>query len=317
MHKMEALPSNEALAIIGRGWGLKNFKFVRKMENIVYSGEIDGKRVFLRLTSPLRRNKDEINAELAWLDFLRGEGLPVVTPLKDMNGDLSITANVYGQQFEACVFAEASGEHPSKELMESPDFLFKLGALMARMHLASIKFGSSSKREDWYHERGLRHAREAAATTAHLALKERLSENITWMEGLSRTRENYGLIHADIGIGNLFVDADGSITVIDFDDCCYHWYVADLAAVIYLLAWSLGHEKFDATEKSWLKNLLLGYRSVRSLSETDELLVPRFIEFFCLRVFFWIEYHQNLQTFRDEALPKVNEAKDWAAKRFG
>ena len=46
--------------------------------------------------------------------------------------------------------------------------------------------------------------------------------------------DRFGLIHADLRMANLMIDAGGSagITVIDFDDCGWSWHLADLGAVV-------------------------------------------------------------------------------------
>ncbi|OPZ23085.1 MAG: Homoserine kinase [bacterium ADurb.BinA186] len=310
---LEPLPDADDLAKIGANWELQEFHFIRKMENIVYSCQRNGEKVFLRLTSPLRRSRDEIVAELDWIEFLTGEHIPVARPVKSIRGDLSETVYVRGRQFEACVFREILGEHPTERIFQDGKFLFDLGVLLARMHEASLNYSSSHRRENWYEERGLRHAREAARSSKHTVLRNQLEKSIEWMKNLSK--ENYGLIHADCGPSNLFIQPDGTISLIDFDDCCYHWFAFDVAFVVYSLALNSCHEKFDVLERQWLENLLSGYRSIRVFSERDEKLIPRFVEFACLRIIFWIEYHENLGTFRDEVLLGVNKIKQWAIKR--
>lgn len=310
---LEPLPDADDLAKIGTNWGLQGFHFIRKMENIVYSCNRNDEKVFLRLTSPLRRSRDEILAELEWIDYLRSKNIAVVCPVKSIHGELSVTVYVCGQQFEACVFRGISGEHPTEETFQDEKFLFDLGVVLAKMHEASLKYSSSYQRENWYEERGLRHAREAAFISENTMLKDQLKNTIEWMKNLSK--ENYGLVHADCGPSNLFIQSDGTISVIDFDDCCYHWFAFDVAFVMYSMALNSCHEQFDATEEIWLQNLLLGYRSIRPFSESEEKLIPRFINCACLRIIFWIEYHENLCTFRDESLLGVKKIKQWAIKR--
>ena len=312
---LEPLPDVDDLAKIGAHWGLENFHFIRKMENIVYSCDRGGEKLFLRLTSPLRRSKDEIKAELEWIDFLRMEDISVVSHLRNIQGDLSLTVYVDGRQFEACVFREVLGDHPTKKIFQNEKFLFDLGVLLGRMHQASMKYSGQHMRENWYEERGLRHAQEAARASKNTALKDQLEIAMEWMNNLSISKENYGLIHADCGPSNLFIQADGAISVIDFDDSCYHWFAFDLAVVIYSMALNSSHDRFDATEQTWHQNLLSGYRSVRALSEIDDKLIPRFIDFACLRMIFWIEYHENLHTFGDEVLLGVKKIKQWATRR--
>lgn len=317
--ELECLPSEECLAEIGRFWNVENFHFIRKMENIVYSCERDGGRFFLRLTSSLRRSQEEIRAELEWIDFLQQQKLPVVQVLKNHHGDLSQRVQCNEEFYEACVFQEISGRHPSEEeMVGEKKFLFRLGALIAKMHTATAGYSPKGlwKRENWDDERGFRHACEAANSSKIPFFMERLKECIAWLRSLEISRENYGLIHADLGLLNLFVQDDESISVIDFDDSCYHWFAFDLAFVIYSIALNSHHGEFDREEQNWLENLLKGYRSVREFRETDVELIPGFIEFACLRIFFWIEYHENLSTFRDEALVGVAKTKQWAVDRL-
>ncbi len=317
MNAQEEIPSDEDLAIIGQSWQLTQFQFVQKVENMVFSAQRFGERVFLRLTSPLRRNRDEITAELAWIDFLHKDGLSVIRPIKNSDGHLCITAHTSkNQRFEAVVFAEVVGSHPSPETAQSPAFLFRLGSIIAKMHLSSIKCGRTFLREDWFHERGLRNARLAAETTnSHLELKSQLLASIAWMESLSKSQNNYGLVHADLGTQNLFVNSDGDITIMDFDDSCFHWFAFDLAIVIFALAARSRHERFDKTEQQWLHDLLTGYRSVRELDREEEAKIPRFIHFACLRLFFWIQSHLELETIAEENMPRIKQSLAWSKKR--
>ena len=44
----------------------------------------------------------------------------------------------------------------------------------------------------------------------------------------------YGLAHLDLHFGNFFVDvASSQITLFDFDDCAYGWYLMDLAMLLF------------------------------------------------------------------------------------
>ena len=50
------------------------------------------------------------------------------------------------------------------------------------------------------------------------------------MHALPKDADAYGLTHNDFNDVNFIVDYDnGDITVFDFDDCCYFWFMYDLA----------------------------------------------------------------------------------------
>ncbi len=315
----EPLPTDTILKLCADAWGLSDFNFVRKMENIVYSCKRNNDMVFLRLTSPLRRSRPEIEAELNWIEHLAGCGVQVPTVCKDRAGNRILSITEGKQHFEAVVFSAISGEHPSEEVINDPQFLQTLGSIVATMHDASQRYEVNHhvlRREEWDQERGLRHAiAAAAAVSKNSEARERFEEVLTWMRKLSKTPQTYGLVHADLGALNLFVEKDGSIAIIDFDDSCYHWFAFDLAIVLYSMAGRCKDTKPEPCEQKWLASLLKGYRTIRPLSDEEEKLIPKFVEFACLRVFFWIEHHQTLHTFHDDAIEKVAQIKEWAMIR--
>ncbi len=51
------------------------------------------------------------------------------------------------------------------------------------------------------------------------------------LEAFGRGPERYGLVHADTRLANLLVE-DGSVSVIDFDDCGFSWYLYDLGTTV-------------------------------------------------------------------------------------
>lgn len=315
---IEQLPSSELLDRCVKAWGLSNIVFVRKMENIVYSCDSDSGKVYLRLTTPLRRAHAEIQAEINWIEHLAKSGLRVPRIIKDKSGNKIASFNEKDMHFEAVVFSGMGGEHPSKEIAENSKFLETLGSLIAQMHVASQYYEGTHqgiKRENWFEERGLRHALAAAKQSKELSLRNQLEESLAWMKSLPQAHENYGLIHADLGSLNLFIEEDDSIGIIDFDDCCYHWFVFDLAIVIFSMAGRFDHATPQPEEIRWLNDLVRGYRTIRPLDQKEIDLIPRFINFACLRLFFWIEHHQLLNTFHNDALEKVARMKQWAMKR--
>lgn len=315
---IEQLPSYELLDRCALAWGLSNIVFVRKMENIVYVCDSDLGKVYLRLTTPLRRNRAEIQAEINWIEHLSKAGLRVPTLIPDKSGNKIVSFQGGEQHYEAVVFSALEGEHPSKEITRHPKFLKTLGSLIAQMHLASQYYEETHqgvKREEWFEERGLRHALAAAKQSKESSLRNQLEKSITWMKSLHQGPESYGLVHADLGAFNLLIEKDDSIGVIDFDDSCYHWFIFDLAIVVFSMANKFDHITPQPEETRWLNDLIEGYRTIRPLRQEEIDLIPYFINFACLRLFFWIEHHQLLNTFHDDSINKVASLKQWAKGR--
>ena len=59
-----------------------------------------------------------------------------------------------------------------------------------------------------------------------------LEQHLNALRKLPQTADTCGLIHTDVHFSNFFVH-DAGITIFDFDDCAYNWFVFDLMIPIY------------------------------------------------------------------------------------
>lgn len=98
-----------------------------------------------------------------------------------------------------------------------------------------------------------------------------------------RGPDRFGLVHGDLRLANLLVDGD-TVTVIDFDDCGFSWFLYDAATPVSF------HE--DAPEVPALIDAwLTGYRRVAPLSAADEAEIPTFVMLRRLLLVAWIGSH--------------------------
>jgi len=114
-------------------------------------------------------------------------------------------------------------------------------------------------------------------------LKEKLVQLFKTLEELDRNRESFGMIHFDYNDGNYSIDFDnGQITVYDFDNSCYCWYMFDLASL-----WTngMGWIQFepDAGKRKkfmddYFKTALEGYRSETRIEDSMLEKLPLFIQ---------------------------------------
>ncbi len=82
-----------------------------------------------------------------------------------------------------------------------------------------------------------------------------------------KTKESYGLIHSDIHAGNFFVN-NNDIFLYDFDDSCYHWYIYDIATIIYSYVSGLkDNEDKIFYGKNFVHNFLESYFSINNLDK--------------------------------------------------
>ncbi|MDQ1232614.1 Ser/Thr protein kinase RdoA (MazF antagonist) [Paenibacillus sp. SORGH_AS306] len=102
-----------------------------------------------------------------------------------------------------------------------------------------------------------------------------------YLQFLPISSSNYGLIHYDFQLDNLFYEEKHrSFHVIDFDDAVYSWYAHDIVTAL--------DDFLDDdmnVEHSPVKSFLQGYRSIRPLSEEDVRTFPYFQRFMKLYQF--------------------------------
>ena len=101
--------------------------------------------------------------------------------------------------------------------------------------------------------------------------------------------DRFGLIHADLRMANLMIDPQvhsGPITVIDFDDCGWSWYLADLGAVVSFI------EDTPAAE-AMIAGWLAGYRESRELPAEHLGMIPTFVTLRRLQLTAWVASHAH------------------------
>jgi Ser/Thr protein kinase RdoA (MazF antagonist) len=103
------------------------------------------------------------------------------------------------------------------------------------------------------------------------------------LRGLNKDRESYGMIHFDYNDGNYSIDFDnGQITVYDFDNACFAWYMFDLASIWENGVGWIQFEPDAAKRKTFMDNYfevaLAGYRSETQMEDSMLDMLPFFIQ---------------------------------------
>jgi Ser/Thr protein kinase RdoA (MazF antagonist) len=206
--------------------------------NCIFSFIQSGKKKYLRLTPPFWRTKNQIEAELEFVLYLRQAGADAMPPDASVNGRLVEEINFTGNSVFACVFEEAEGARFRYDSAKFPEEHFKLrGRTLGQIHALSKTYVPSAgfRRFSWDEDKLL------VETDKFLPKSER----IVWSEyeklkeclrNYPKFGETFGLIHGDFGETN-YRHRNDRLNVFDFDDCCYHWFVYDIAVTIYPHGW--------------------------------------------------------------------------------
>jgi Ser/Thr protein kinase RdoA (MazF antagonist) len=235
------------------------------VQNFVFAMERADGPAILRLTHESRRSIEEVEAELRWVLDLKTRGLSVAAPHLSKNDRLTESiASAHGR-FTAACFESLPGQQPDPFRPELwTDRMFEqLGAFIAQLHQASYDTAwrqATLPRRTW--------REESVAQNFHFyvpvgekKVHEAFDRVLGQLDALPRSRDAFGLIHADLNHANFFVSPTG-LEVFDFDDSCYCWFAYDLTVPIF---------HFPAAEPAVAKAkaqdafrlMLRGYESVR------------------------------------------------------
>jgi Ser/Thr protein kinase RdoA (MazF antagonist) len=265
-------------------------------ENHTYRVEDPEKGTFaLRVHRPGYRTARQIECELQWVDALREDGaVDTCVPVAAPGGERVV--RVGDRNF--VLWEWLPGAEPDLEGDEVIDGFRVLGAISARMHAHARAWplppGFDRPAWDFEHTLGPagywgRWQDGLGMGPEELALLERLATTIgRRLEAYGRSPERFGLVHADIRLANLLVDA-GQVRVIDFDDCGFAWFMYDFATTVSFME---DHPRVPELREAWLE----GYRSVAPLSAEDEAELDTFVMLRRLLLVAWIGSHHTFAT---------------------
>jgi Ser/Thr protein kinase RdoA (MazF antagonist) len=233
----------------------------------------DGK-VFLRITNTFHKPYEKILGELEWVEFLSTRGICVSRPYRSSNGDLAEQMTADGNHFTVVCFEEAKGRPVSSK--DHSGHLFKLmGIFMGQMHVETKNYENKNlltKRPDWLAETDKVLSIELPKSEKDIV--KRYVDLREYISTLSKSRDSYGLIHADFHFGNFFIDGD-SICLFDFDACRYSWFVDDIAIAIFFAT----AVRSSSYESNWFYSMFIeGYRTKNDLDEEWIVKIPYFIK---------------------------------------
>lgn len=207
--------------------------------NYVFSFAEFGKKRFLRLTPTGKRTKNQIEAELDFVAFLRDGGTGAMLPIPSVAGRLIERINFSAEDhLLACVFEEAQGERFKYDSAESAKEPFKLrGRTLGQIHALSKTYlpQGDFRRFAWDEDELLINADKFLPKSEKTVWRE-FEQMKEQLSNYPKSNENFGLIHGDFGETNYRSQPD-RLNVFDFDDCCYHWFAYDIAVTIYPHGW--------------------------------------------------------------------------------
>jgi len=238
----------------------------------VFQFQRDGQEIILKINPPHPDMSFELmQSVLEWLAYLTAHGGQALRPVCSAAGRLIEPLELDGAPYVLMAFEKAPGVLAEGIQPEdwSAEMIQALGRALGLVHRIAQDYAPADpalRRPEWDQGDSCFNPMDLFPQAEKLILEKRAAL-MTRIEKLPKDRESYGLAHLDLHFGNFFVDLENRrITLLDFDDCAYGWYVMDIAMLLFdVLVVYAGSDpqRFGAF---FLRNLLQGYRREKPLS---------------------------------------------------
>lgn len=230
------------------------------------------------------RNAQIINLELKWLAYLSRNVDNVAKLVLSVNNNAYETIEHEGKKYIVGAFEKAIGQDGLDIRKIEKSIICNLGKAIGKIHSATKRFNEYDANDvekfAWYNNEDFLTELNIDECEVNL-FEEKYFQKI---KSLCMTKENYGVIHADIHTSNFFVD-NGNITIIDFNDSEFNWYVADVAYILFQYAVQCtdntddkNKERIELTEQ-FLTSFLKGYIQENTINKDWLCLLEIFVKY--------------------------------------
>jgi Ser/Thr protein kinase RdoA (MazF antagonist) len=255
--------------------------------NLAYHYHREGEGRVLRISYRPDRPPEAVQAELHFVEYLAQGGVRVSRPVRSVRGNLVEVISAGDVPFLAVSFVRGKGTrmpdngYRYRQGASIEEYFENWGRVLGQLHRLTKTHrppSDSVRRPQWH----------AFPEYTGFPFGERLprvaakyDQLIAELHALPKNVHSYGLIHNDFNDGNFTVDYEtGDITVFDFDDCCYFWFVYDLAC-----AWEggVGWAMFRPLSERrgfmdrYMAHMMRGYNHENTLSDEWLARLPLFL----------------------------------------
>ena len=149
------------------------------------------------------------------------------------------------------------------------------GAVMGRMHSLTKEFPRRDGLPGWDEE-----SARLMNRCKRPAVADKWRELRSYLTTLPTDAECYGLVHNDLHSMNVIACGD-TVTAIDFDDACYHWFACDVAIAMQAVLWTTtnGVESNMPRWRQVYRAFMNGYREENDLDPKWEEEIPTFLAY--------------------------------------
>jgi Ser/Thr protein kinase RdoA (MazF antagonist) len=277
-------------------FSLKDFEF-QEVEGheggrnqIFICSKNDEKKFVLRISSTGDRTEKDYLAETEFVHYLAKGGAPVADVIPSVNGKFVEVVDDGEAPVFISLFEYAKGvllcDNGYRYREDAPleEYFYNTGKALGKIHELSKGFepNTDHRRPDYFDKYNMEYISRLIPDT-YSDLKNAIARRLEKFRTLPTDSQSYGLVHFDYSDGNYHIDmTNGNITVFDFDNCMYCWYMFDLAN-LYLhgegwFRYESDPAKREAGMQNYFNTILKGYKSETTISDALLNQLPLFID---------------------------------------
>lgn len=240
--------------------------------NDIYVVSAGGRRWALRVWRGTWRGLDEVENELAFLNFLRSREFPASFPVALRDGAWYFTLQAPEALRAVALYEWAPGVKVFDR--HTPETAAQVGRLLARMHVLGRDYTPA-------HAVDLRRGQLLRDLPSLLDLVADRPDEArdyaafapvvqSFLDGLDAFDLPQGACHGDLHPSNAHVDEDGHITVLDFDGCGNGYLLKDIANYVF-------GSDFYGFPAELGEAFVRGYCEVRPMTADERRLLDAFV----------------------------------------
>jgi len=263
------------------------------MYNAVYEFEQDGERFVIRI-GELEFDIETTNGMIEWLQFLQTNGAAVPKLVKSIQNNPVEYIQSGDRIYSVDVTYKILGENARAQVIENQDLSWarSFGQAVGKIHQLAARAPESVLRvRPHWNQIGNDFNPPAQLSTEEIGIRRRRTEILNQIRELPKTPDVYGLVHIDLHLGNILVhNASSAITLLDFDDVSFGWFMMDLVTPITDIVVCHSGQNKDEIINTYLAEALKGYQLEAQLNLEQQAHIPLLLDL--LEIGLYTRFHK-------------------------
>ncbi|MFK8164827.1 MAG: phosphotransferase enzyme family protein [Lewinella sp.] len=265
---------------------------------------IQGGNNILKITDANFRSKHEVMAETAFIRYLYSAGCVVNKVVLSASNDAVI--EYQDQQLNNYYATSYSYFGKSLAFDFSSNAMNDWGEALGKIHQQSKLLNHQGKQLELWHwnEEIIFKAASTLIPNSDKAIKNKIFSIFKNTEKIKHTKDNYGIIHGDLGPRNFRYDkTKREIQIFDFGNSCYHYYFYDISVVLGII------ERQNNTAEN-KKHFLKGYQKISPIPVNFDYLLQTMSKLRDVYVYLDRLYVLNINSLQHDKIERLNQIKN-------